>query len=36
VLAKREDTMLDETLAKLEMNIRESDVIQVDRKAELL
>ena len=28
--------MLDETLAKLEMNIRESDVIQVDRKAQLL
>jgi hypothetical protein len=28
--------MLDETLEKLEMNIRESDVIQADKKAELL
>ena len=28
--------MLDETLAKLEANIRESDAIQADQKAELL
>jgi len=28
--------MLDETLAKLETNIRESDAIQADNKAELL
>ncbi len=28
--------MLDETLAKLEMNIRQSDAIAADKKAELL
>ena len=33
---KREDTMLDETLAKLETNIRESDALQADKKVELL
>jgi Domain of unknown function (DUF4404) len=33
---KREDTMLDETLAKLETHIRESDAIQADKKAEFL
>jgi len=33
---KREDTMLDETLAKLETHIRASDAIQPDQKAELL
>ena len=27
--------MLDETLAKLEMNIRQSDVIEADKKAQL-
>ncbi len=26
--------MLDETLAKLEMNIRQSDAIEADKKAE--
>ena len=28
--------MLDEPLAKLEMNIRQSDAIEADKKAELL
>ena len=28
--------MLDETLAKLEMNIRQSDAIETDQKAEIL
>jgi Domain of unknown function (DUF4404) len=33
---KRENIMLDETLAQLETNIRASDAIQADQKAELL
>ena len=33
---KRENIMLDETLAQLETNIRASDAIQADKKAELL
>jgi hypothetical protein len=33
---KRGEIMLDETLAKLEMNIRQSDAIESDKKAELL
>jgi Domain of unknown function (DUF4404) len=33
---KREDIMLDETLAKLETNIRASEAIQADKKVELL
>jgi hypothetical protein len=33
---KRENIMLDETLAQLETNIRASDAIQADQKAKLL
>jgi Domain of unknown function (DUF4404) len=33
---KREESMLDETLTKLETNIQKSDAIQADMKAELL
>src|SRR5262249_48239322 len=33
---KREDIMLDETLAQLETNIRASEAIQADKKAKLL
>jgi len=35
-MSKRKDIMLDETLAKLETNIRASDTLQADQKAELL